>query len=177
MVNRYTYRSKAEKTNKLMANGFLKEEAEELATRSKYALTTPPYIKRLIRSRHAMMMNAKRYGWDESRYRMAILKQYSDIPDGFKEGKVNVWALIRELEARSKQRGDEYESPWRKTRDYKSRAKKQRKSITRQDMLKSLIEKARRKAQRTTGYRQRQAEEDLFALEQQYRKLFGATGV
>ena len=51
--------------------GFLPSEAKQLSHVSKRGFQAP-YMKRLLRSRRALFMNAQRYNWSERRYRDEI---------------------------------------------------------------------------------------------------------
>lgn len=173
------YKGRTQKYNRLVSIGFLPDEARELSTRSRYALTAPPYMKHLIRSRRRIKANAERYGWTREQYDNYIIDKYRQLPDGIyqghptiKDGTLNLWAMIRDLEDKSKERGEEYESPWRK--DYKKNmsSKKNKKRVTRKDMQESIIAKLKAKISRTANqYRREQLEEELFAEEQRLRQM------
>lgn len=173
---KFNYRSKYKS---LIEAGFLPEEARELKTRSKHALTAPPYMKRLIASRRMTLRNAMRYGWTMTEYRQYIRDKYANIKDGiynghptYPDGALNVWAMVREYERSSRDRGDEYESPWKSDIRGKSVAKKKHKRVTRKDMLESQIKKKRQLIARTASDTKRQAlEDEVFGYEQQLRQL------
>lgn len=159
--------------------GFLPDEARELSTRTRYALTAPPYMRYLINSRRRLRANADRYGWTDEQYEDYIRGKYAQLPNGiykdhpkYKDGTLNVWALIRELEDGGYGKGDMYESPWKKDRRTKKKQAHKTKSVTRRDMLLSMIEKARRKVERTSNQERRLvAEDELYGYEKQLRKM------
>lgn len=178
---KFNYRGYVNKYSSLIDIGFLPEEAKELATRSRNALVAPPYMRRFIRSRRRLRRNAENNGWTDTQYENYIRSQYAKnnaiyqghatIPDGT----LNVWAMVREYERRSKDKGEQYESPWR--RDIEPKKKKDHQTVTRRDMLASMIESKRRTVQRIGNPNKREkAEEELFALEQRLRKMDAEKG-
>jgi len=159
----------------LTRRGFFPSEAQELSRTSRKGISAP-YFQRMIRSRSRTIQNLKDAGRTEKGIRNFIKQQYIDNgwlkQDKIGRTRIDVWKLLRSHEDKSKQRGEEYESPWR-TRTYKRRAtKRERKSVTRKDMLKSLISKLEGRIKRTSNQNKRtQLEEQLFSYQQQLRKM------
>lgn len=160
--------------------GFLPDEARELSTRTRYALTAPPYMRYLINSRRRLRANANRYNWTAEEYREYITDKYRRIPGGiyrnhpkYPDGTLNVWALVRELEDKGYGKGDMYESPWKKDRRARKKAAHKAKRVSRRDMILNLIEKDYKALERAgTAYAKLKAERSL----EQHKEMLGKIG-
>jgi len=101
----------------LLRQGFLPGEARELSRTSKTGMKAT-YFQQWIRSRRRIFDNAKRYKWTDKDYRQYIKDQYIKSgftkPDALDRKRVDVWAMLRRYHETVTDRGDEYESPWKK---------------------------------------------------------------
>lgn len=134
--------SRATRYNALISTyGFLPSEAKQLSHVSKSGLKAP-YTGRLLRSRRALFMNAKRYNWSDKQYRNAIKEQYLSRgcikQDILGRVRADVWQMVRWYEDRTPE-ADEYESPWRKKQQRRSIKKREAKVTSRRRWLTDLI--------------------------------------
>jgi len=101
----------------LKRQGFLHAEALELSRTSRGGMNAP-YFQQMIRSRRAVLQNAKRNNWTQDEYYNHIRKQYSKSgfvkPDKLGRYRPDVWSLLRRYQEARYGKGDEYQSPWKK---------------------------------------------------------------
>lgn len=168
------------KYRSLINIGFLPDEARQLAKLSKYALTKPPYMKRLIRSRRMIVINANRYGWTKDEYVRYIRDKYSKIKDGiykghpdFVDGTLNLWALVREMEQESKDSGDEYLPMKRRKKERKTKKRISRdKMPTKKDILLKKIAQLQKQANKARRDVDRLAiEGEIYRYEKEIRAV------
>ena len=97
---------------KLRQNGFLPFEAQPFSRVS----FKVPYMPQLIATRASLQARAKREGWSQIKYRVAIKEQY--LKKGWRKrnraGQIvnDPWRMLRDYEDRYKSKHPEYESPW-----------------------------------------------------------------
>ena len=173
MIFKSTIRQR--KYDYLVKMGFYPNEATELSRTSRKGMSAP-YFRRMVRSRKRSIENLKNTGKSESEIKTYIKNKY--IANGWlrKDSlgrlRIDVWKLLRFHEEQSYDRGEEYESPWKKRGKTRSTTKKAYKRITRKDMLKSMIIKLERRIKRTPNInKQLELEEQLFSLQHQLRKM------
>lgn len=159
----------------LIKQGFRHMEAVEFSRTSRSGMKAP-YFQHMLRSRKRTVENLKRAGRTDKQIRDYIKKQYVDNnwlkADKLGRVRIDPWKLLREHEDKAHRRGEEYESPWRKRAYKRKSTKKEKKRITRKDMLNSLIEKLQNRIKRTASDRKRLALEDqLFDYQQQLRRM------
>lgn len=152
--------------------GFLPEEAEAFSDISIKGLRSAPYARYMIRSRRALIWNARRYDWEEERIKQAIRNSYDKYGAIRADGSLDPWAYYRELEERSLGTGKEYESPWRKRTRRASEGKREAKRVTRKATAESWIKQLDEKIAKTPeGYRRDQLIKQRDNLQEQLDRM------
>lgn len=173
MAFRSTIRQR--KYDYLIGAGFYPAEATELSRTSRKGMSAP-YFRRLIRSRRRTVENLTNAGYTDRQIRNFIKDVYVKNGwlkrDSLGRVRIDVWQFLRDQEDKAHRRGEEYESPWKKRTKKRSSTKKEKKRVTRKDMLQSLIKKLENRIAKTANENRRlQLEEQRFGYEQQLRKL------
>jgi hypothetical protein len=163
----------------LIRAGFLPSEAQQLSHASTKGIHAPYFI-RMVNSRRALLLNAKRYGWTNEEYRNTIRKQYVDKGAIKHDTKgrtlIDVWRMLRYYEDKTPiPAGEAYDSPWRKRIQKQMINKRATKKVTRKQMLEQWVKESdkfiKRAEERGNIKRATQLKEQKAAFERQLKRL------